>query len=106
MVGTAVGAANGILIKGGPAFEMAHKYWDKWLFRRKIIDVDVYRIRTIVFDKTGTLTEGKPTVTDEVLLENIVELVGGDFSLNMLHMLLLLSLLRHRKLAPSHLELH
>ena len=25
MAGTAVGASNGILIKGGPAFETAHK---------------------------------------------------------------------------------
>jgi len=32
-----------------------------------------------VFDKTGTLTEGRPTVTDEVLLENVVELVGENW---------------------------
>jgi Cu+-exporting ATPase len=48
MVGTSVGAANGILIKGGPPFEVAH------------------RINAIIFDKTGTLTKGKPTVTDEI----------------------------------------
>lgn len=44
MVGSSVGAKNGILIKNGESFEKA-----------KTID-------TILFDKTGTLTMGKPTV--------------------------------------------
>jgi len=50
-VGTGVGARNGILIKNATALEQTSK------------------IQAIIFDKTGTLTEGKPAVTDLVLLE-------------------------------------
>ncbi len=46
MVGTGLGAQNGILIKNGEALEITHK------------------TRVAVFDKTGTITNGKPTVTD------------------------------------------
>ncbi|HMQ02864.1 MAG TPA: heavy metal translocating P-type ATPase [Pyrinomonadaceae bacterium] len=46
MVGTGVGAKNGVLIKKAEALELLES------------------VDTIVVDKTGTLTEGKPVVTD------------------------------------------
>ncbi len=46
MMGTGLGAQNGILIKSGKALEIAKK------------------INMVVFDKTGTLTQGEPAVTD------------------------------------------
>lgn len=46
MVGTGVGASNGILIKSGEALEVTHK------------------TEVVVLDKTGTVTEGKPKVIE------------------------------------------
>ncbi|MGD8352566.1 MAG: heavy metal translocating P-type ATPase [Pseudomonadota bacterium] len=50
MVGTGLGAKNGVLIKSAEALQIAH------------------RIDTVVFDKTGTLTRGEPELTDVVPL--------------------------------------
>lgn len=53
LVGTAMGAERGLLIKGGDVLERVHQ------------------LDTVVFDKTGTLTTGNPIVTDCLL-------IGGD----------------------------
>jgi len=60
MVGTGKGAENGILIKSGEALETAH------------------RTEVVILDKTGTITEGKPEVTDIILLSDDDAGQAGD----------------------------
>lgn len=53
MVGTGLGAENGILIKDAESLEVAHK------------------VNSVIFDKTGTLTNGKPELTDLILVNKL-----------------------------------
>lgn len=55
MVGTGLGAANGILFKNASALE------------------DATKLDVIIFDKTGTLTMGKPEVVDLVVAKGSTE---------------------------------
>lgn len=51
MVGVGKGAENNILIKDAESLELGH------------------RVNAVVLDKTGTITEGKPEVTDLIMLD-------------------------------------
>lgn len=55
MVGTGLGARNGILIKNGEALERVSK------------------TNALILDKTGTITEGQPEVTDFIALNTTSE---------------------------------
>ena len=55
MVGSGMGAENGVLIRKGAAIQTMKD------------------VTTIVFDKTGTVTEGKPGVTDVITFNGIDE---------------------------------
>ena len=65
MVGSGVGARNGILFKTAQSQE------------------EVGRVSTVVLDKTGTITEGRPQVTDIITADGVTEgeLLGKAFAL-------------------------
>ena len=60
IVGTGKGAEHGVLIRGAQALEVAH------------------RVDTVVLDKTGTLTQGKPVVTDIILVDGSPTAISED----------------------------
>ncbi len=64
MVGTGLGAQNGILYKNATALEQAAK------------------LQAIIFDKTGTLTEGKPQVVEIVTSDTSTLLSASQSSVN------------------------
>ncbi|MEH1964126.1 MAG: heavy metal translocating P-type ATPase [Nostoc sp.] len=62
LVGTAMGAERGLLIKGGDVLEKVHQ------------------LDTVVFDKTGTLTTGNPIVTNCLLIRGDEGVSEHDYS--------------------------
>lgn len=55
MVGTGVGAKNGVIFRSAEALEHLHS------------------VNAVVLDKTGTITEGKPVVTDIITANNFTQ---------------------------------
>jgi Cu+-exporting ATPase len=82
MVGTGVGARNGILIKSGEALENAHK------------------VSHVVFDKTGTLTSGHPTIDKLVFFGDRSNLTKSEHIVR--HVKILLNLIAATEVNSNH----
>lgn len=92
MVGVGKGAENNILIKDAESLELGHK------------------VTAVVLDKTGTITEGKPEVTDMIILDesretelkSILKSVEGQSEHPLAEAVV--KYFEKEKLAPVHIE--
>lgn len=67
MVGTGVGAENGVLFKSAEALEQLHT------------------VSAVVLDKTGTVTEGRPRVTDVLPVQGVTDTALLTLALSLEH---------------------